>query len=449
MDVAIIGAGVAGLAAARELVRAGLRVAVLEARDRVGGRILTVRPGPSAMPIELGAEFIHGRSPAIWEIARAAGLLVVEAAEGQWHARNGTLTPAPRFLERIGALIRRAGSMPGEDMPFKRALEACCAEDASAEDRALALAFVEGFDAAPAGEISARSLADSLSSLDDPVGGAQFHLLDGYDRVAHWLLAGLPAGAEPRLGAEVQSVTWRRGEVEVAARSPTGAGLDPVRARCALITVPLGVLQAPNGAPGAFRLDPDPPAARLAIERLAMGSVIKVVLRFREPFWESVPRRVEAGSPEPPLKFIFSDDELPTWWTPAPLQAPVVVGWAGGSRARRLESYAGAELLDRALDVLARLTGEPRGQVDARLEAWHHHPWHWDPHARGAYAFIPAGALDAAEVLREPVEDTLFFAGEATCRPDTIGTVHGAIESGVRAAAAITRALGAAPTRSV
>lgn len=447
-DVAIIGAGAAGLAAARELVRAGLDVVVLEARDRIGGRILTLRPGPSASPVELGAEFIHGRPPVLFQIARAAGLLVVEAPDGRWRALNGALRPAARAWDRIGALIRRAGSMPGKDMPFAAALDACCAEDVSAEERADALAFVEGFNGAPADEISARALAESLGESDDPTGGAGYHVLDGYDRVAHWLAAGLPAGAGPRLGATVETIAWRRGAVELAARAPTGASLEPVRARCALITVPLGVLQAPADVPGALRLDPDPPTVRRAIGRLAMGSVIKVVLRFRDPFWESVPRRAGTTPAEAALKFIFTDDDFHTWWTAAPLQAPVIVAWAGGTRARHLESRSGEELLGRALDTLARLTGEPLGRVDARLEAWHHHPWHRDPYARGAYAFVPAGALDAVDVLREPVEDTLFFAGEATCRPDTAGTVHGAIESGIRAAGAIARALGVtrAPT---
>src|SRR5690606_37161786 len=185
-----------------------------------------------------------------------------------------------------------------------------------------------------------------------------------------------------------------------------------------------------------IRFDPVPDAALDAARRLEMGSVVKIVLRFREAFWERGAGEVAAedGAPYRRIKFIITDQALPTWWTMLPVRAPVLVGWAGGQAAQRLEAASLDERVERAVVSLAQALGVDRRAVESRLEAWHHHNWSADPFARGSYSYVPVGGEDARGALAQPVADTLFFAGEALAEGAEIGTVHGAMASG-RAAA--------------
>jgi phytoene dehydrogenase-like protein len=106
-DVVVIGAGIAGLACAQALCGRGLRVAVLEARDRIGGRIFTRHPGATETPVELGAEFIHGRPPEAWEIIERAGLRTHELAGGRWRLEQGRLALANASWEEIDSTFQR------------------------------------------------------------------------------------------------------------------------------------------------------------------------------------------------------------------------------------------------------------------------------------------------------------------------------------------------------
>ncbi len=128
---------------------------------------------------------------------------------------------------------------------------------------------------------------------------------------------------------------------------------------------------------------------------------------------------------------MFSDEPVfPTWWTALPVRAPVLTGWTAGSRADQLLDLPEPEILRHALASLTNIMGGSTG----RIESVYFHDWHQDPYARGAYSYVPAGAVDARRALAEPVADTLYFAGEATDTDGHSATVHGAIETGRRAA---------------
>jgi len=264
--------------------------------------------------------------------------------------------------------------------------------------------------------------------------------VEGFGGVVELLAAQVRERCELRLGSVVTELRWEPGSVEVHVRSPAGGALEPLRARCALITLPLGVLQAPDGAPGAVRILPDP-GKRDALTRLEMGSVVKVVLRFRTPFWERSPGLAEAlRSGEREVKFLLDDGVFPTWWTASPLVGPLLVAWAGGSRARQL-IRAAADPTAAAVSALARLLGRATTDVASQLDAAHWHDWERDPFARGAYSYGAPGAGDASEQLAAPVADTLFFAGEAAAGAGRTATVDAALESGHRAAGEILRIL--------
>jgi monoamine oxidase len=436
-DVIVIGAGASGLAAARELSGAGLGVTVLEARDRIGGRIHTLHEKGAPMPAELGAEFVHGRHPDLWKILDAAGLTVCEVADTHWQYHNGRLTKENEFwpqLEKIfGKLDRRS-----RDRPFLELLDECCSGKRWEEARAMAISYVEGFHAAHVDRIGTHGLALAEQGSEEIDGEKSFRIIDGYDAVVRWLRSGLdPHSSRLHLDTVVTRIEWKEGRVKVRARSRSGGDLEPFTAKCAVITLPLGVLQAPPDAEGAVRFVPELKRTRVAIDRLVMGNAARITLRFRERFWESIGRGRESLAR---MSFLHSlDGSFRTWWTHLPIYSPVMTGWTGGPGADRLAGQPESFVVEQALGSLTRLLGVNRDRLDDLLEGWHHHDWAADPFSRGAYSYVPVGGLDEQKSLARPVEKTLFFAGEALNMEGHIGTVHGAIGSGRRAAAEVLK----------
>lgn len=205
---------------------------------------------------------------------------------------------------------------------------------------------------------------------------------------------------------------WRRGHVTVTAER-FGEVCD-FRARRVLITLPLSVLQA-----DVVRFSP-PPGKADALAGLRMGGVVKAVLLFDAPFWrERFPQTAYFHAPDAPS---------PTFWTPSPLQVPLLSLWAGGPKAEALSGLGQRELVRAARESLQAFFGEHPAPAAVRV-----YNWQADPCARGAYSYVATGGLRARAQLAAPVGDTLFFAGEAT-HDEAAGTVHGALESGVRAA---------------
>ncbi len=431
-DVIVIGAGVAGLAAAGELARGGLDVQVLEARDRLGGRILTVRQPGLELPLELGAEFVHGADTSTMRIAAEAGLLVAEVTGEHWRARGGRLSVVNGFWEKIEMAMSRLDPERAPDRPATEAL-ADVASDFSDDDRRLLLEYVQGFHAADPARIGEQALAVAEGAGeddDDDASDRQLRLLSGYDRVVAHLAAAIAGRVV--LHTAVERIEWRRGSVQVHARTDQGEPLT-FRGRAAVITVPLGVLQAVAGSPGAMQFEPEISRLRTAASRLAVGSVVRIAMRLREAIWLTGKVRATDGSSLARLSFLHSDARIPVWWTPAPLLAPLLVGWCGGPPAAELSALGRAGIERLAVEELASQLRIEAEDLHGEVLSISWHDWQNDPYARGAYAYVPVGALDAQRALAEPEEDTLCFAGEALAGKDT-GTVHGAIDSGVGAA---------------
>ena len=410
-DVIVLGAGIAGLSAARALAEASQRVLILEAQDQVGGRMRTLHVPGLAQPVELGAEFIHGRPPELLALLEEAGLPIVETAGRQLcHGPDG-LGDCPEedasweLLEGMGDAAATHG-----DMSFNTYL-ARLHPRAGIAATARARGYVEGFNAADADEIGIARLARQQEAEDAIEGERAARVVAGYQTLAEYVRdRAQAAGATLLLHTPAAHVDWRAGAVRVA--TPDGRAWTASKLVCAL---PLGVLQS-----SSVTFAPRPDDLLRAAGSLAAGVAQRLVLQFSERWWAAA---------QPGMRFLFAPALLPpTWWTTEPQQSPLLTGWAGGPQARR---FADKEGFTRdALATLATLFNRPVGPL---LLAAHHHDWLTDPWCRGAYSYVPAGSAEAPARLAAPVEQTLFFAGEHTDITGHPGTVHGAFRSGLRA----------------
>ncbi len=414
-DVIVLGAGIAGLAAARTLAEAGKQVLLLEAQNRVGGRMRTLHVPELAQPIELGAEFIHGRPAELLALLEEAGLEIVETEGRQLCYVNRAVTECPEdsgawsLLEGMDGVVQASG-----DMSFADYLALTSAAE---EDKRRARNYVEGFNAADADIIGIEGLARQQAAENTIEGDRSARVVRGYDALAGYVAERARlAGATLLLEQPVTAVHYVQGSCSVH----TNKG--QWEARSVVCALPLSVLQS-----GAVVIAPLPKELRDALHRMRAGNVQRLVLQFRTRWW---------ADEHPDMRFLFAQSEFPpTWWSTYPQESPLLVGWVGGPRA---ESTSEAMLLPQALAALAKMFGEPaeRGFVHA-----YSHDWKANPYAGMAYSYAPAGAADASEILSRAAEQTLFFAGEHTDTTGHLGTVHGAYRSGLRAAAQVLAAI--------
>ncbi len=298
--------------------------------------------------------------------------------------------------------------------------------DVRDEVKLRATGYVEGFNAADRNRISAMALGKQQKAEEEIDGDTIQRIVTGYDGVPMTLWRGLKEGAAlVRLNTIVKEIRWSRGHVEVQARHTSGVGTGPFTASRVIVTLPVGVLQAAQHGPAVVRFVPEPARALDAARRIVMGPVIRITLLFSE--WPAA----ELAK----LSFLHAEGEaFPTWWTQSPLRAPLLTAWSGGPAALRHTGLPLESIARSSIESLARILGQSAADVAGRIVSWHVHDWQSDEFSRGAYSYIPAGALDAPGVMGQAVEDTLWFAGEATDTKGHWGTVHAALASGRRAA---------------
>ena len=436
VDVAVVGAGAAGLGAARDLHQAGYSVLLLEARHRVGGRVFTLRPPRAALPIELGAEFVHGRADELTAIAKAADLPLLEIEGRRVDSSGSRLRPLNDFWERLDTVMRRLPDRRETDRSFAAFLRDRPGGRTLAANRRLARHFVEGFHAADVERVSAVGLHEAGSPAGDEREQRLGRFIDGYDGVIDWLA--LPIRKRIRTGSPVARIDWHSSRL---VRLTTAAGVS-LRARAVVVTVPVGVLQASAAGKGPLHFDPPLTGKRSALSGLAMGCVTRIVLLFDEAVWADERFASRTGIPGDLLTFLQgSATDFPVWWTAYPRRLPLMTGWRGGPGSAALSGLPAAEVTARAVRSLAsQLRVDPVRLKRLVRGSWYHN-WNLDPYAQGAYSYQVVGGLDAVSALARPVGGRLFFAGEATDTEGATGTVHGAISSGRRAARQVKRAL--------
>jgi monoamine oxidase len=444
-SVIVVGAGVAGLAAAIQLAEAGLSVSILEARDRIGGRVYTGRAQGLSAPIEYGAEFIHGKAREIWNPLEQAGVRTSEVDGDMWCASPKGLAPCDFFSD--ADRILEAMDDSSEDESFQSFLEGRFpnpTQDARLENaKKHATGYISGFNAADPQLVGVHWLAQEARAEEKIEGDRAFRAENGYTDLLNIFTKKIASvGIDLNLNTVVDAIEWGKETVEVKAR--TQQGISNFSASKVLITIPLGVLKAGPGELGSIQfIPPLPPEKMQAMDKLEMGKVIRVVLQFRERFWEKIQPTGKRTLTD--MSFLFSDDELiPTWWTTNPEKHPLITGWAPFVAAERLSGHDISFVKQKAVERLGGVFGIDEEALASLLVDAYCHDWQSDPFSRGAYSYGKVGCDGAQQALGAPLNGTLFFAGEATDVTGNNGTVHGAIASGERAARQIlqTRAAG-------
>jgi len=415
-EFVIIGAGVSGLAAAQQLKKHGIRPLVLEARNRIGGRVLTDR---SHGVVDFGAQYIHGAEAVTWEIVRDHHIATQEwfnetnpttqhthlfALDGQW------LTDDKANKHGLGARMcewcNHPTEQPASDISFDAYYRTLVSTKALAEvnDPAFILAQVrnERIEAADLTRLSAYHTFHERNISTS--GWGNFKVPNGYDAIVN----ALAQDVDIQLNSPIMQIDW---DVNGAILHLPKA---KIWARRVILTLPLSLLQL-----GVPTFNPPLPATKLqAIQALAMGHVCKLVLWFKSAFWHD-------------FTFLSTNGVIASWWPVLSSNLPTLMGYSGGPRAIQLSGLGAAAAIEQGLYELSQLFGDG---VREQFSAGHLQDWSTDPWARGAYSYTPIGAKNTREHLAENVAKTLFFAGEAANINGHHATIHGAIERGRQAA---------------
>jgi len=422
-DILIIGAGAAGLMAAFKLSVKYKNVIVLEARDRIGGRIHSIKSSGGDKIVELGAEFVHGDLPVTLNLLKEAKIAYGQAGGSMVRIKEGRFTKDDHFVEGWDLLIKKLGELK-EDITLCEFLQQYFNEDKYDELRASVIRFVSGYDTADQRRASCFALRKEWESEDDD---AQHRIDEGYSTLMDYLAAQFQSnGGKIHLNSVVKQIDWRAGDVKVI----TGSGVL-YSAEKLIIALPLGVLQAGKNERASIAFHPAIKDQSKAINDIGFGAIIKILLEFDTPFWEQHDDNLKD------MAFIFADEEIPTWWTQAPDHSPLLTGWLGGPPAADKKDISEDELLQIALTSLRHVFKMSLDELKAKLKAWHAVNWTADPFTLGSYSYDTVASHGAKAVLNKPVKDTLFFAGEYLYEGAAMGTVEAALSSGERVAGVI------------
>ena len=445
-QVLVLGAGAAGLACGEQLYRWGIPFTILEARDRIGGRAYTDYALAPGLPLELGAQMIHGRHVITHQWVGEAGLTSRNwpVAQRALFSVNRHLCRFPwmalpgypgfgfrAFYEGTRALPEQLRNMPAPDRTLSAFLEARAPSIGARRFVELLHAHVY---AADPDEIGVRGPAEEERRAGEEFGYRNFRINEGYSELFRRRSA--PFRDRIRTGLRVTNVRYSERGVRVEARSSGQPEPIMFEGPAAVVTFPLGVLKSDTVA-----FDPSlPPSKRDAIRRIAFGMGFALQLRMKG---------AELRSRYGDFSLIWAGGAT-TFHRPGVRRSgipEVMTAFTVGKEAARRSALSGSERIAATLEELALALPErtPLGDVVDHSVAL----WPEDPFARGAYSFLPPEvAVAERERLAEPVGNVLFFAGEATDWRGESATIHGAIESGYRAAAEVRAALAPTEDRS-
>lgn len=436
MDVIIIGAGMAGLAAARELSHHGIQSLVLEARDRIGGRVYTVFDANVKSPIELGAEFVHGRPPETFSLANDAGIEIVETEGYSWYLTDrGELRPTgdevPGSDEDEWDSIAKYADR-NDDLSLDQYLNLPESSAIPSKEKEWLRRYVAGFHAADLDKAGVQGLVKTQRAEKSIEGEHAFRLPDGYINLAEYFKVKVKeAGVKLLLNNTVTEIFWRRGRVDVTVGTPDGG--KSYSADKVILTLPAGVLKREPGSADYVRFEPEIAGKRQILDKIEIGAASRIVMAFKTKWWIQILAKIDKRRSK--LGFLFAQNiPISVWWSSEPLEAPLLTGWVGGKKSIYFSELDDESFKKLAFESLSQIFSTDVELVEGELVAAHYHNWQADPLSYGAYTYLAVGGANAPDELSKPIANTLYFAGEATNLEGHWGTVHGAISSGVRAA---------------
>ena len=412
-DVLIIGAGAAGLLAARTLLQNGKKVMVAEARPRHGGRIHTVMHPQLEHWVEGGAEFVHGDLPLTKKLLAEAGLQITPAGGTVWRSSKQQLYQQQDFIENEKAFSEKLHRLD-KDISVAQFIEQQLQGEAYKETVRSLRSYVEGYYAGDIHKASALALKEEWEESEEE----DQRIIGGYGQLADHLFVQC-SGAQFYFDTAVHNIQWQQGNV--VATTTDGKVLQTKKI---LVTVPIGVLQA-----GAIQFAPQIKNTEAA-KGLGFGPVIKIALQCTHPFWLDDYALTDMG-------FLFSDESVPTWWTQHPQTSYLLTGWCAGPHAEAVKQLSNADLFKKAVQSLARCFALSTKKIEEKISAWRVFNWATDPYTCGGYSYAVVNGQRMIEAVAQPVEDTIYFAGEGLHWGPQIGTVEAALQSGHKAAEAI------------
>lgn len=415
-SIVVVGAGAAGLIAARELGRAGKRVTILEARDRCGGRIDPLPSAAFGYPAEGGAEFVHGEAPVTRRLLREAGLATLPLAGAAWHVEGGVFSQGDPSGPHDDELHRRLTELES-DMPVAQFLQRYFPGTAYAQLRRSIMGMVEGYDAADPQRASVLALRDEWMDSGQHM---QSRVADGYGALVDFLVAECRKhGVAIRLNAAVTAIEVSdRG---CAVRCTNGEAYE---SDAVILTVPLPLLKE-------IAL-PEPEREKAeAAAKIGFGNVIKFLLLFKTCWWRE--QRAELAD----LSFLISDARIPVWWTQHPAAVPLLTGWFGGPKTEAMADFSEQQLIETGIASLAGIFALDPEQLMQKLVTARAIDWSKDAFARGAYSYATLDTNTARSALTAADGRPIRFSGEAAYGGPETGTIEAALASGLETAGAI------------
>jgi len=404
--IIIAGGGVAGLFAARELSKQGYGITILEATDRLGGRIHTIRNSSFTQPVEKGVEFIHGNLPLTIQLLEEAEIEYEPVRGSMVRVSNGTWKTQEDFTLGWDELIKKMNSVR-KDMTVDEFLKKNFSDDRYTDLRTSVLRFANGFDLADTSKASILALREEWMGDDEP-----YRIPGGFDQLINFLEKEcLRSGCIINKSSPVTEIKWEKNKVKIITSNPTIYNATKV-----IITASLGSFQSEKSIIFKPAIDNYFQAAK----KIGYGTVVKVMLEFKEAFWEKKKKGIG---------FLFTSEIIPTWWTQSPSSYPLLTGWAGGPQAWALENKDDEAILDLALRSLSNVFQEKIEALKKMLQASAVANWKNDLYSNGAYSYNLVESVQAKKLLNMPAGETIFFAGEAFYEGPSPGTVEAALVS--------------------
>ena len=405
-NIIIVGGGVSGLMVARELSKKPYHVTILEATDRMGGRIHTIRNSSFTQPVEKGVEFIHGNLPLTMQLLEEAKIEYKPVKGNMVRVSNGNWKTQEDFTLGWDELIKKMNSVR-KDMTVDEFLKTNFSDDKYSDLRTSVLRFANGFDLADTSRASILALREEWMGEDE-----QYRIPGGFDLLINFLEKEcLRSGCIINRSSPVTEIKWEKNNVRIITSNPTIYNAAKV-----IITASLGSLQSER----SIIFKPVIDDYFQAVKKIGYGTVVKVMLEFKEAFWEKKKKNIG---------FLFTSEIIPTWWTQSPSSYPLLTGWAGGSQAWALENRGDYTIMDLALRSLSNVFQEKIEALKQMLQASAVANWKNDVYSNGAYSYSLVESVQAKKLLNTPLAGTIFFAGEAVYEGPSQGTVEAALVS--------------------